>query len=260
MIKQPYGFLIKLKEEEVGMGLMNNLVDAAKKNIMASKEEAQRQAECNKDRSINLNISFGYKEIGVSSMTVMRQKNDGTTYFGYNDSELNTFRLVGYEWGGPAYDNILTSNTRGQTATETTKKGKSGKMATGALIGTALLPGVGTMVGAAIGAGGKGKEKTSSTQNSNTHQISTQQEKNTTAILKLQRVSDGLQFAVTVTCNSNTDSQLRCFVIDSPRSTSAISQGANDALKGIKALKELYDMGAITEEEFESKKKQMLQL
>ena len=31
-----------------------------------------------------------------------------------------------------------------------------------------------------------------------------------------------------------------------------------DSLKGIKALKELLDMGAITQEEFETKKRQLL--
>ncbi len=39
-----------------------------------------------------------------------------------------------------------TTNTIGQEVT----KGKSGKMAAGAIIGTALMPGVGTVIGAAV--------------------------------------------------------------------------------------------------------------
>ena len=39
-----------------------------------------------------------------------------------------------------------------------------------------------------------------------------------------------------------------------------MSKNVSDSLKGIKALKELLDMGAITQEEFESKKRQMLDL
>ena len=36
------------------------------------------------------------------------------------------------------------------------------------------------------------------------------------------------------------------------------SNDAADSLKGIKALKELLDMGAITQEEFDTKKRQLL--
>ena len=152
----------------------------------------------------------------------------------------------------------MTASTKGVTNSETVKKGKSGKMATGAIIGTVLLPGVGTVVGAAIGAGGKGKSKTQSTNESATQQVHKQIEKNSTAILKLQRISDGTIFPVTITCNSNIDSQIRCFLIEKESTISDTSKDMTDALKGIKALKELLDMGAITQVEFDIKKKQLL--
>ncbi|MBS5955351.1 MAG: SHOCT domain-containing protein [Clostridiales bacterium] len=240
----------------MSMGIMDNLVGFAKNEIESAKAKAQMQAECNKDRSISLNMTFGFKELGLAGSATLRQKLEGTTYFNYDDSE--SYKIIDYNWNGPIYDSIMTASTKGVTNSETVKKGKSGKMATGAIIGTVLLPGVGTVVGAAIGAGGKGKSKTQSTNESATQQVHKQIEKNSTAILKLQRISDGTIFPVTITCNSNIDSQIRCFLIEKESTISATSKDMTDALKGIKALKELLDMGAITQVEFDIKKKQLL--
>lgn len=239
------------------MGLMDNLVNAAKNELENSKAKAAKQSECARDRSTSIIMTFGYKELGISNNAILRQKAGGETYFNYDDSTL--YKIIGYEWNGPTYEIMTTSNTKGSGNSETTKKGKSGKMATGALIGTVLFPGVGTVVGAAIGAGGKGKSKTQSTNESSTQQVQKQVEKNNTAILKLQRINDGVIFSVTIVCNSNIDSQIRCYNIEKEASVSSTSKEMTDALKGIKALKELLDMGAITQEEFESKKKQLLQ-
>lgn len=238
------------------MGLMDNLVNAAKNELEATKAKSQKQAECSKDRSLALTISFGYREIGISSLSTMRQKISGEVYFNYDDSSL--YRLIGYEWGGPKYEIMTTSNTSGTSNTDTEKKGKSGRMATGAIIGTMLFPGVGTVVGAAIGAGGKSKSKSQTTKESSSQQLQKHVEKNTSAILKLKRIDDNTPFSITVLCNSNIDSQLRCFNLEPESSTASVSKDMTDALKGIKALKELLDMGAITQDEFDIKKKQLL--
>ncbi|WP_024292821.1 SHOCT domain-containing protein [Lacrimispora indolis] len=238
------------------MGIMDNLVGLAKNEIENTKAKALKQAECSKDRSIPLSMSFGFKELGLGPSATLRQKLDGATYFNYDDSEI--YKIVDYHWNGPTYDSVMTANTKGSTNSETTKKGKSGKMATGAIIGTVLFPGVGTVVGAAIGAGGKSKAKTQSTNESATQQVHKQVEKDNTAILKLQRISDGTVFPITIACNSKTDSQIQCFKIEKELSISSSSKEISDSLKGIKALKELLDMGAITQEEFDTKKKQLL--
>lgn len=238
------------------MGLMDNLMNAAKNELDASKAKLQKQAECSKDRSLTLNISFGNKEVGISSMSTMRQKINGEVYFNYDDSTL--YRLIGYEWCGPKYEIMTTSNTSGTSNTDTEKKGKSGRMAAGAIIGTFLCPGIGTAVGAAIGAGGKSKSKSQTINESSSEQLQRHVEKNTSAIIKLRRITDGTLFSITVSCNTNIDSQIRCFNFEQESSTASVSKDMTDALKGIKALKELLDMGAITQEEFDLKKKQLL--
>ena len=153
---------------------------------------------------------------------------------------------------------MTTSNTYGNQASQTVKKGKSGRMAIGAIVGTALLPGVGTAVGAAIGAGGKSKSKTVGNNYSNTQQISKQIEKNSKAIIRLQNINDNVIHSLTIMCNSEIDAKIRCFNFEQNKSTADLSKDMTDSLKGIKALKELLDMGAITQEEFETKKQQLL--
>jgi hypothetical protein len=240
----------------MSMGIMDNIIGIAKNEIENTKSKVLNRAEYSKDRSMPLYISFGFKELGIGSSATLRQKTDGTTYFNYDDSV--TYKIVDYNWTGPIYDSVMTANTTGSTNSETTKKGKSGKMTTGAIIGTVLLPGVGTVVGAAIGAGGKSKANTQSLSTSSTQQIHKQIEKSSNAILKLQRISDKSIFPITIACGSGIDSQLQCFKIEKELSISSASKEMTDALKGIKALKELLDMGAITQEEFDSKKKQLL--
>lgn len=236
------------------MGLFENMANNIKENREKNSLQKEKLLECSKDMSLQLKATFGFKELGIPAMCTLRQRIDGTTYFGINDDVI--YRIVGYEWNGPIYDHITNSNTAGNSTTE--KKGKSGKMATGAIIGTLLMPGVGTAVGAAIGAGAKSKSKTNS--NSNTHTVSSQSEKDSTAIIKLKNVQDGTIHSLTVNCNTQIDSKIRCFIIDEEKNTSDLSKDFSDSLKGIKALKELLDMGAITEEEFEQKKQQLLNL
>ena len=64
--------------------------------------------------------------------------------------------------------------------------------------------------------------------------------------------------SIVIGCNSLIDSQIKGMQIVQEQSVNEISKDTTDALKGIKALKELLDMGAITQEEFDMKKKQLL--
>lgn len=237
------------------MGVFDNIVSMAKNQIAASKDQAAHRALCEKDASLSLVILHGYKEMGLPQNVVIRQRVDGSTYFGYEDDRL--YKIVGYEWNGPMYNKVTASNTVSNSQTNTVKKGKSGKMATGAIVGTLLMPGVGTVVGAAIGAGGKSKSQSNTNGSSDTKQISSQQEVNTPAILRLCD-ADGNIFSLNFSCNAGTDAKIRCFRIEAQKSVSAASKDATDTLKGIKALKELLDMGAITQEEYDAKKKEML--
>lgn len=257
------------------MGLLNIIKNGITEIQDDRKREKERQEqiqlkeqECNKDRTIYLQSTFGHSELGLQNLVCMRQKLDETVYFGIDDDVR--YYLIGYEWGGAEYEHMVSSHTNANSNTVQNntalqeKKGKSGKMAAGAIIGTMLMPGVGTAVGAAIGAGGKSKKKTveinsANTQNnSNTQQVSRNVEKDTTAIIRLKRLSDNTVHSLTVVCNTRIDSILRCFNIREEKSISDVSANAEESLKGIKALKELLDMGAITQEEFMKKKKELL--
>ena len=120
------------------------------------------------------------------------------------------------------------------------------------------MPGIGTAVGAAIGAGSKGKSTTQGNMSSNSRQMTQHIEQAGTAVLKLRRIDDGMTFPISIACTTEIDAQIRCFQIKEEQSVAEVSKNTTDALKGIKALKELLDMGAISEEEFETKKKQLL--
>lgn len=231
--------------------------DLVKKEL--EKKELERQQAQRMAGHTAAMIAIKTGSIGVYGPCTMRQRpEDGLVYF--NSDEDNLYELIGYEWNGPSYIMASKSQTVDTGNSQTVKKGKSRKMAAGAIIGTLILPGVGTAVGAAIGAGGKGKSYTQSNANSTTEHITQRIEQPTTAILKFRKFGTGMIFPVTIECSTRIDTQIRCFQIKSPQSAVKMSKNTSDSLKGIKALKELLDMGAITQEEFELKKRQMLDL
>ena len=206
--------------------------------------------------SMPITILFGNNELHIPSQSILRQDFQGNVFF--NNDAFTEYKIINYEWNGPIYENVTTSNINTNTKSNTVKKGKVGRMTTGALVGTLLMPGVGTAVGAAIGAGGKTKSNTTTNTGSRNQAVSKKIEKYSTAILTLQKVDDNSIYKINIQCSSGIDSKIRCFNIVKPKETADLSQKAVDSLKGIKALKELLDMGVITEEEFEYKKKQLL--
>ena len=236
------------------MGFLDSIANSMKESHEKSVALQNHRKECEKDLSTFLIITFGFKELNLMQQATMRQKSNGNVYFNF-ESDVE-YRIIGYEWNGPIYDQIITSNTQGNSVTQ--KNGKMGKMTTGAVVGTMLLPGVGTAVGAAIGASGKSKSNTQSS--ANTRQISTQNEKMSTAIIKLKRISDNTIHSITVNCNSSIDSKIRCFNMDENKNVTELSQDINSSLEAIKALKQLLDIGAITQEEYELKKNQLLNI
>ena len=169
-----------------------------------------------------LTIQAGSPQLGFMGPCVMRQRpEDLLVYFNTNEEAL--FELIDYSWSGPIYNSVTTMRTVGTNNSQTVKKGKSGKMATGALIGTALFPGVGTVVGAAIGAGGKSHSMTQGNSISNTNQLTQNIEQPGTAILKFRRVFDGCIIPVTIMCNSAIDVKIKCFQFKQEQSSSEVS-------------------------------------
>ncbi|MDD3404491.1 MAG: hypothetical protein PHQ72_14250 [Hespellia sp.] len=143
------------------MGFSDFLKNAADKTTQMVKSEMDKKAETkqyiaeqSKLVSVSFQINNGFQQVNGSSTSTMFQRCDGTIYF--NNNFYDRFIFTDYIWSGPRFETNTVSSTN--IDSRETTKGKSGKMAAGAVIGTFLLPGVGTAVGAAVGAGGKKKK------------------------------------------------------------------------------------------------------
>lgn len=254
------------------MGIGNLFKNAKEKTTDLVKNEIERQAEVkrlNAERKAEMNallaeqrnmprvmlqIESGFQQVHTLKTSAMYQRKDGTVYFGVNYNDR--FIIIDYIWNGPMYETSVSSvaNSTGQEVTN----GKSGKMAAGAIVGTVLAPGVGTVVGAAVGAGGKKKKKKVTQTQTNT--VQRQTEILTPATLKFRNLDTDDIVSIVIGCNSLIDSQIQGLQIFKEQPARDISRDTTEALSGIKALKELLDMGAITQEEFDEKKKQMLNI
>ena len=173
--------------------LMKTATDGATELVKKELQKKEQEREITKRIATHISAPLTIKTgtIGIICPCFMRQRpEDNLVYFNRDESTL--YELVEYTWSGPIYDSITKSQTTGRNTNQTTRKGKSGKIATGALIGNFIVPGVGAVVGAAIGAGGKDKTTAQGTMSSTTNQIQQHAEKPGTAILKFRRISDGV--------------------------------------------------------------------
>lgn len=250
----------------------NDLIKKTGDYLQKEKERKAEVAQRNRERmqmtKVMFSICSGQQQIKTGQTTTMFQQPTGEVFFGTNQRVL--YRIIEYSWSGPQY-NVVTNSTK--TGTHT-KKSKSGKIVAGAVIGGMINP-VGSLIGAAAGAGGKGVTNI----NENTHSVSSQVEVNTPATLKLQNVETGQIASIVIACNTLIDSQIKCFNLDGHTAetipatdntvpvieatddiTSQTSDNGIDAVKEIKRYKELLDIGAITQEEFDIKKSQLLNL
>lgn len=116
---------------------------------------------------------------------------------------------------------IITDSTTNTTEQEITKR-KSGKVAAGAVVGSFLAPGVGTIVGAAVRASGK-KKKNKSSQ-SNTNSVQRRSEILTPATLKFENIDTGAILSIVIGCNTLIDSQIKGFQIQKEPSVHEVSK------------------------------------
>lgn len=246
------------------MGLSDLLKTASNKATELVQNEANKRQELRQLHIEQQNmpqvffyIQAGAQLVNSSIQATMYQRSDGTIFF--NNNSGDSFSLIGYSWNGPVYNSVQSSisNTNGKEVT----KGRMGKMTAGAIIGSAIMPGFGTAVGAAIGGSGKKKKNINSTTRTNSFQR--QMECMTPATLTFINNKNGQRFGITISCNSLIDSKIKCFIF----STANLENNENiartpvsDCYEEIKKAKELLDMGIITPEEFEIKKSQLLNL
>lgn len=203
---------------------------------------------------LKISVNSGKEDIncnGWGSGVIMWQRTDGSVYFDTNFHD--NFSLIGYEWNGPEYQ--IVTNTVTKQKGKKTQKGKSGKMTAGALVGTMFMPGIGTAVGAAIGAGGKSKTKNNGTETSDTTQK--QVEIPSKAMLYLKNNETNKDVNIIISCDSNIDMELKRFkFLNNSQKTDA--SDVQKVAEALKSLKELVDLGVLSQEEFETKKAELL--
>ena len=183
---------------------------------------------------------------------------------------FDTFRTVEYEvldyrWDGPRYQEVMIQDSTSDTKT---RGGRKGRVA-GALIGTMIMPGIGTVIGAAVGTG---RKENSRTQGVNRSHIETQ-EGPVVAQMRLRNIANDEIINIGFKCTSSLDTRIRNNITvnldndvidytapaylpepEQPKET----KDTKDILTQIRELKELLDDGAITQEEYEMLKKKLL--
>ncbi|WP_395547870.1 MULTISPECIES: SHOCT domain-containing protein [unclassified Lacrimispora] len=205
-----------------------------------------------KEHSVMLFIINGHKEMGLSSQrVVIKQRADGGTYF--NDDNQIYYAMTGYEWEGPEYDKTISSSGQTVSNSETKKKGKALRIGAGAIVGSVFGP-AGTLVGGAMGAGSKGKSRTKGATSTSSTTIEKHVENDTIAFITLENPETHEAYKLSVKCNTDIDAKLKCFKLQAREAAA----GAVKTLEEIKALKDLFDMGMISESEFDERKQRTL--
>lgn len=102
----------------------------------------------------------------------------------------------------------------------------------------------------------RGTSQTKGSSTSNSHEFTNNVEKDTNATLSFKDLESGKIYKLSFKCNRNLDAKIRCFNLDESRED--VIKDTSLSVEGFKALKELLDIGVITQEEFDLKKKQIL--
>ena len=231
-------------------------------NYMAHQEAIDNEVK------IELNVVVGKDILNMrksDKYVTMHQDSEGYIYF---DSLPDYyFTLNGYNWEGPVYKTVTTANghsvTKRKGKARTKRKGGLG----GALVGTMLLPGVGTAIGYAATSkkvsGYKGKDRTNTTAVVTENQV----EVNGTATIHLKNAYDGTTFSIGIMCNSKIDIDLDRFDWSAAYPTdekeeleleSVKVNNESERITLLKQYKELLDSGIITQEDFDMKKEELL--
>lgn len=127
-----------------------SLLDSAKS--MAS--ELSMKA---KEFHVKLEIVSGKQYLNLGRLdrsVVLRQNNDGYIYF---DTIEGFYKIVDYKWDGPVYETVseTTSTVKKGGKDKTGGKEKRTGRLTGAIVGSIIAPGPGTLIGAMVGTGNK---------------------------------------------------------------------------------------------------------
>lgn len=217
-------------------------------NIKASLDKIQTQS---KELHVAVEVKSGKQFLNMGPLTssiTIRQNADGNIYF---DKVDGFFEITDYQWEGPRYKTVATSNTTEKSKEKTKKKGGLG----GAVIGTMVAGPIGTAVGFAA----TRKKDKKGEKEANTIASEEEVETKSNAKMTLRNLSTGESFTIGFLCDSKIDGDLSNFNMHTQRTitTSEASQ-QKSKVELMKEYKDLLDAGIINEEEFAQKKKEIL--
>ena len=228
-------------------------------------------------RSISLEVLAGQEDISVNKYSkdldmCYQEGMPGIIWF--NGNRRREFEVLDYQWSGPRYQDVMIQDNSSNTKTKTKRKGR----VAGALIGTVLLPGIGTVIGAAVGTG---RKEDSDTRGQTISHIETK-EVPVTAHMKLRDLYNDELIHISFKCTSQIDARIRnniaanleaidTYVIDGERSLPEPEEAkeepayietkaadTTDVVSKLRELKQLLDDGVITREEFDALKKKII--
>lgn len=217
-------------------------------NIKASWDKMQTQA---KELHVTVEVKSGKQFLNMGPLTSsinIRQNADGNIYF---DKVDGFFEITDYQWEGPRYKTVATTNTTEKSKEKTKKKGGLG----GAVVGTMVAGPIGTAVGFAA----TRKKDKKGEKEANTIASEEEVETKSNAKMTLRNLSTGESFTIGFLCDSKIDGDLSNFSMNTQRTvtTSEVTQ-QKSKVELMKEYKDLLDAGIINEEEFAQKKKEIL--
>ncbi len=207
---------------------------------------------------VTITITAGKKFLNMgflSSAISFTQEDDGYITIGKLPSK---YEILEYDWDGAKYEDVSKTTSISQTKGKNKEKEKRTGRIAGAVVGTFLVPGVGTLAGAALGTGKKEKGKDKSKTVNNTITSDKEVEIDSNATMKLRNIDTGEVFVIGFLCNTKIDVQLQNFNILKRATFQESVNEQKSSVQLLKEYKELWDMGVITEEEFMKKKKELL--
>ena len=156
--------------------------------------------------SMTLSVIAGQKNfdgaVSFSGSLTLKQHPSGTVYTSGKNGPT-VYAIVGYEWNGPEYKSVTTTNEKTiRRGVEKSRTKRTGRV-TGAVVGTFILPGVGTAIGAMMGTGNK--KWINRSRGIETHAgttSTTDVETPSTAYMTLRNIKTGETFTFSFRCDS----------------------------------------------------------
>jgi hypothetical protein len=245
------------------MGLFDKLKDSTKAT-MAQFSNSDEAVHAIKEQIVfELPIKFiaGKHLVNGSNSFLgdkMIQLKDDSVIFNLTDPVFFTIKDI--EFAGAKFHEEISQDTKAEAkGTKNTKKKNHGVR--GAVIGTLLAPGVGTLAGAMIGSHkGKSKEQSESSATSSSLQKTLEVEDPSTTTVTLIKNSNGEEISIVLETKTVDYQKLTSFHYNHAAAETETPVDEASAIDQVLKLKQLLDAGVLTQEEFDAKKKQLLNL